>query len=73
MTSGSYVYPPSLADESVQFLDLLLAIFLVSDDVCWDLELLLEHVFESTQIFDVGGRHEVVPVDHHQRCLVLGV
>ena len=37
----------------------------VSNDVCRDLELLLEHSFQLTQIFHVTSRHEVTSV-HHQ-------
>ena len=34
----------------------------MSDDVCRDLELLLEHAFIPTKVFNVGGRHEVMHV-----------
>ena len=52
-------------DESVQYLELLLALFIVPDDVCRDLELLLEHAFHPTQVSNVSGRHEVISVYHH--------
>ena len=58
-------------DEPVQHLDLLRALFLVSDNVCRDFELFIEQGVLSTKVFHVGGRHEVIPVYHHDKITFL--
>ena len=52
-------------DESVQYLDFLLTIFIGSDDDCRDLELLLEYTFNSIEIFNIDSRNEVFFVYNH--------